>query len=86
MIPAKSAKDGTQIEKYIKDKCDEIEESIELCMSIGLSYFKYSGHLPPSIQNMLKELGYNILRSEDALMGVRYIISWGDVKEDIKCN
>lgn len=87
MITAKTAKNNTKVERYIKDKCEEIEEQIKMCAEVGLSYCSYNNKLPVSIQNMLKELGYRVDKHEDMFVGTRYIISWGEAKEDdIECN
>lgn len=88
MITAKMAKEGTKIDKYIKEKCAEIEESIQLSMDLGLSYYRYNAILPSSIQEMLISLGYKVHKTDDMLMGIRYIISWGDAPDtdEFECN
>lgn len=86
MIPAKQAKDGTNTEKYIKQKCEEIEESIKISMEMGLCYFIYRSSLPESIISMLKDLGYEVLVDDDGIMGKRHIIMWGKPEKEVKCN
>ena len=85
MITAKQARDGTNIEEYYKEKCKDIESSILLSMEMGMCYTKYMGTLPDSIHKMLNELGYKI--DEVPVFGSHIsIISWGDVKDILKCN
>jgi len=85
MINAKQAKEGTKIERYMKERCMEIEQSILLSMDLGLSYTRINSSLPKSIQDMLVELGYTILEQE--AYGTKiYIITWADAKEVMKCN
>lgn len=88
MITAKQAKAGTQVDRYIKEKCAEIEQQINMCMDLGLGYCKYSGRIPESIRNMLVNLGYTVDYQEDFMMGNRYIISWVNNvdKDEFSCN
>ena len=89
MITAKTAKEGTMVEKYIKEKCREIEETIKISMDVGLCYAKYAGLMPKSIMEMLKELGYTVEVIENPFLGsTYYLISWANIPEkgDIKCN
>jgi len=86
MITAKQARDGTKVDEYIKNKMTDVEESIKLSMSVGVSYYRHIGLLPSSIIEMLQELGYRVDITEDMFTGERTIISWGhEPKGNISC-
>lgn len=85
MITAKAAKEMTNVENFISEKIEEIEEGIKLSAKIGLCYYRYHGSLPASIIEMLKHLGYNVELSESFLAGDKVVITWGESKEDLTC-
>ncbi len=86
MITAKEAREGTNVDEYIQGKINDIEQSISVCMKLGVSYYRYIGALPSSIKDMLIELGYTVDETEDMFVGDRVIISWGTPTKDISCS
>jgi hypothetical protein len=86
MITAKEARDGTNVDEYVRGKLADIGQSISVCMKLGVSYYRYIGSLPDSIKDMLLELGYKIDETEDMFTGERVIISWGKPSKDVTCS
>jgi hypothetical protein len=84
---AKQIKNETNISKYIKEKLEDIEVIIDIHKDLGYGYAKYSGVIPSVIQDMLVELGYTLLKSEDIFTNKTTIICWANAPdEDLGCN